>query len=190
MLSGYIIMTISTNCSCETKRVYVIRYNEDSPKHSTAMKLVRLGLLSRISSRTIFRRKAVVLDPFSRTVLMRDDECLYSIIVVDRSWKKLVKDKVIITPRGRIIRRRLPCAFAANPINYAKPWILSSAEAVALALIILGCREQALSILSKFKWGPEFLRLNRDLIELYVNAKSRDEIREIEDKVCHPWPGG
>ncbi len=179
-------MTASADCGCESKRVYVIRHNEDSPKHSTAMKLVRLGLAYRISTRTFFRRKAVVLDPFSSTVLMRDDECLYSIIVVDRSWKRLVKDRVIPSPRGRIIRRRLPCAFAANPINYAKPWILSSAEAVALALFILGCREQALSILSKFKWGPEFLRLNKDIIYLYVNAKSRDDIYEIEGRVCSP----
>ena len=69
---------------------------------------------------------------------------------------------------------------AANPVNYGKPYLLSSAEALAAALIITGFNEQARELLSVFKWGPEFLRINEKLISLYSEANNSQEIIEKE----------
>jgi len=72
----------------------------------------------------------------------------------------------------------LPILLAANPTHYAQPGILSSVEALAGALMILGMEEQAVRILSLFKWGPTFLTLNQEPLRDYATARN---VREIEE---------
>lgn len=162
---------------CELLKVYVYRLPEDEPRKSTGMRLVRLGLAERLYEDFV-PRGSVVLDPYATEVLHSSDYPR-AVVVVDRSWRRLMEEKAIARPRGGM-RRRLPLLKAANPINYARLGILSSAEAVAAALYVLGCRERALGVLRPFKWGQEFLRLNGELLELYVNARTREEILSVE----------
>jgi pre-rRNA-processing protein TSR3 len=75
---------------------------------------------------------------------------------------------------------RLPYLLAANPINYGKPYYLTTAEALASALLILGQQEQAKMILSKFKWGLGFISLNSNALLDYSSAKDAGEILLIE----------
>ena len=51
----------------------------------------------------------------------------------------------------------------ANPVNSGKVGKLTTAEAIASALLICGQSEQAQKIMSVFKWGPAFLKLNSHL---------------------------
>jgi len=76
----------------------------------------------------------------------------------------------------------LPYLIASNPTNYGKPFILSSAEAFAAALFILGEREQSRAILSKFKWGDEFLRLNEGMLLAYSRARDSKEVVEMQKR--------
>ena len=69
---------------------------------------------------------------------------------------------------------------AANPTNYAKIGKLSSVEALAGSLFILGPKDRATELLNKFKWGPTFLKLNNDLLHDYLNADSLKSIAETE----------
>ena len=156
--------SFDNKCDCNKLKLFVIRKPEDSPRHSTALKLVRHGLATRISPRMKFREPVLLLDPFAEKELSREDCSAKGIIVVDRSWNRLSVDKTIPAPRGKVIRRRLPPAKAGNPVNYAVPFKLSSAEALALALLILGCVKRGIDVLSLFKWGGTFLDLNRELI--------------------------
>jgi pre-rRNA-processing protein TSR3 len=76
--------------------------------------------------------------------------------------------------------RCLPYLVAANPVNYGVPTKLSTVEALAAALYITSFREQAEEILSKFKWGPQFITLNKELLEGYSQAKNSAEVVKIQ----------
>ena len=157
-------------------RLIVVRLPHDDPRKSTGMRLIRRGIAER-SSRP--PRWAVVLDPTSPRLLSPADRPWmerWGLVAVDASWKRINE---VRWPRGR--RRRLPFLVAANPINYGKPEILSTAEALAAALYICGWRAEAGEVLSQFKWGPEFLRINRDRLEAYSSAESEEEVERLSE---------
>ena len=56
--------------------------------------------------------------------------------------------------------RKLPDVIPANPVNSGKIGKLTTAEAIATALMICHEKEQASTIMSIFKWGPAFLNIN------------------------------
>ena len=69
---------------------------------------------------------------------------------------------------------------AANPVNFGKPCKLSSIEALAAALYILGEKDRAASILSKVNWGIRFLEVNQEPLDLYANARDSTEVVKIQ----------
>jgi len=120
----------------------------------------------------VLPRASIVLMPTTRKVLSRDDldvAVKSGIAVLDLSWKATGDEFPAGIKDER--QRALPFLLAANPVNYGKPFILSSVEAFAAALIILGHRKQAEELLSKFTWGHTFLELNREPLEEYENAQ-------------------
>jgi pre-rRNA-processing protein TSR3 len=72
---------------------------------------------------------------------------------------------------------------AANPTNFGKPQRLSSAEALAASLYIIGEREQAQMLMSKFKWGPVFLDINKDRLQEYAAAPTSAEVVAVQNKM-------
>jgi pre-rRNA-processing protein TSR3 len=70
---------------------------------------------------------------------------------------------------------------AANPVNYGKPFQLSTVEALAAGLVILGEAAQAELILSKFTWGHVFLELNREPLQEYAAARDSTQVVEIQN---------
>jgi pre-rRNA-processing protein TSR3 len=55
-------------------------------------------------------------------------------------------------------------------VNYGKPFVLSSVEAFAAALVILGHPDEAHAVLAKFAWGEQFMTLNREPLNAYAAA--------------------
>jgi pre-rRNA-processing protein TSR3 len=117
------------------------------------------------------------LSPIGRNCVSKEDINLIvsrGIAVVDCSWNRL--DDV---PFGRIkgaAPRLLPWLLAANPVNYGKPCKLSCAEAFAAALYIAGRKQEALAVMSRFKWGHSFISLNEGLLDRYAECDTAAEV--------------
>ncbi len=101
------------------------------------------------------------------------------LVALDCSWEE-VERVFPALQRRRLTHRALPYLVAANAVNFGKPFKLSTVEAFAAALYILGEKEQAAFILNKFKWGHTFLELNAELLERYSGAKDSAEVVRIQ----------
>lgn len=142
-------------------RLYVYNAAQCDPRKCTATRLLRLGLAKPIERLSFIPRNAIMLDPFSNTMLSyedRTDALLHGLVAVDCSWENAEQ---LFACRIKAQRRRLPEMLAGNSINYNVKDRLSTVEAFAGALIIFGFTDQAREILAKFKWGQNFLELNR-----------------------------
>lgn len=160
-------------------KIFVYKMGQDDPKKCTSAKLSRLGLATSLHQIRKIPRKAIVLNPTAEIFLPKDrDNLRNGIVVIDCSWNKAEK---VFNRQFNGVNKRLPILLAGNPINYAKPNKLSSAEAIAAILYISNHIEHAKKILSVVKWGSTFLTLNHDPLEDYRFAKTSEKILEIEN---------
>jgi pre-rRNA-processing protein TSR3 len=126
--------------------------------------------------------KAILLDPFSEKALSKADAEIaekYGMIALDCSWNRIKKFSGL---RKRTESRALPYLVAANPTHYGKPTILSTVEALAAALFIMGKTNRAEDLLHIFKWGRAFLELNREPLSAYASAKNSKEIVALQNR--------
>lgn len=149
----------------------VLMFYQDDPKKCTAAKMVKFGIAKSIKK---IGNKGLVLDPFSeKTLLPKDKSLINSIVGIDCSW---ILANQAFSKKFSGITRKLPPLLAGNPVNYAKLNKLTTAEALAASLFILGFRDDALAILDKFKWGHTFYDLNQNLLDEYSKLESEDQI--------------
>jgi pre-rRNA-processing protein TSR3 len=153
------------------------RDNTCDPKKCTVKKLERAGLIRIITRISSIPRNTLLLDPTAEQALSPTDKMAKSITVLDCSWEVLDTGAV----SSWRIRRALPFLVAANPVNFGKPCMLSSVEALAGALFIMGEKDQARAILGKVSWGIRFLEVNKEPLELYAAAKDSTEVVKIQD---------
>jgi pre-rRNA-processing protein TSR3 len=74
----------------------------------------------------------------------------------------------------------LPLLLAANPVNWGKPSRLTTAEALAAILYLVGREQQARQVLGAFRWGERFFELNKEPLEAYAAAKSSAELVSLQ----------
>ena len=161
-------------------RVYALMHHEDDPRKCSAARLVREGEIRKARDRRKIPAGALVLNPEAETALSRADldaAMKFGLLVVDCSWNRLESFPRL---RAGLRHRSLPLLLAANPINFGKAQRLSSAEAVAAALYILGNSDQARRVMTHFRWGGTFLELNGQLLDEYSSAKDSAEVVEIQ----------
>ncbi|WP_264409123.1 DUF367 family protein [Thermosphaera chiliense] len=158
--------------------MYAIIYYEDDPVKNTALKMVKAGL-ARLVDHGFARRGLVVLDPFSPEYLGPWDRGLVEekgVLVLDASWRLLTPDKFKKLPGAHV---KLPPLLPGNPVNYGKPCMLSSIEAVAAAAYITGFTETYEKLLGLYKWMSTFHSLNTELLESCSKAGSREELVRV-----------
>jgi len=165
-----------------TPRLYVLQLRQDDPKKCTAAKLVKFRLARPLYRLNQVNEKSLTLNPFAPTCLLNHDRVQalnYGLVAVDCSWERVQATFSARLP-GRNLR--LPTLLASNPVNYAKPNRLSSLEALAAGLFIMGFLGEATHLLSIFKWGPHFLTLNAQPLEAYTSVTDEEQLGRVESE--------
>ena len=160
-------------------RLFALHLERCDPKRCTTKKLARFGLIDSYPRAHQLPRGGALLTPESDIAFSRADGPVAERLglgIIDTSWKR---PGFPTLPHQ--VPRALPYLLAANPVNYGKPFVLSSVEALAAALVILGHDDQARRILSKFSWGEQFLILNREPLAEYAKGRTSAEIVAAQD---------
>lgn len=142
------------------------------------LKLARAGMLTVVADIRKVPRGTLLLDPAAGRALSPADRAVSSVTALDCSWERL--DAIDRSSWRR--RRALPYLLAANPMNFGRPFRLSSVEAVAAALYIIGESNQAREILAKFNWGVRFLELNAEPLEAYAGCADSTEVVAVQEE--------
>ncbi|MFB6184964.1 MAG: DUF367 family protein [Haloarculaceae archaeon] len=161
-----------------------VRYEgDDDPEKCSARRLARFDLAA-LHRSTRATPPGIVLNPFAERALSPADVTHGSggarrdrLVALDCSWETAEREAFDLEG----IHRSLPFLVAANPVNYGTPFQLNTAEAFAGALTILGAREQAERILSKFSWGHTFLELNAEPLRRYADCANSTEVVAVQD---------
>jgi len=158
-----------------------VRYEgDDDPDKCTARKLARFDLaeLHRSDRATPY---GVVLNPHAERALSPADAGLAAenaLVALDCSWES-AGEKMFSLPGEH---RALPYLVAGNPVNFGRPMRLTTVEAFAAALAILGERDHAERIMAKFTWGETFLELNEEPLRRYAACEDSAEVVAIQQE--------
>ena len=157
--------------------VFAMEMGQDDPTKCTARKMIHMDLARGVGRKFHASDTTIVLNPFAHRTVSPLDSDAKGILVVDCSWN--FAEEVFFKRLGGK-HRRLPTLLAGNPTNYARHGVLSSLEAVAATMYILGEVAEAERYLSIYKWGPTFMTLNHDPLEDYRTSKTEDRVLRHE----------
>jgi len=162
-------------------KLFIYHASQCDPKKCTGKKMARFELARMFDKVNRIPRESILLDPMAEKALSPQDNANKGITVLDCSWEHVeeVFPKLL---KLRLQHRALPFLVAGNPVNFGRPFKLTSAEAFAASLYILGNKEQAHTVMSKFNWGHTFLELNHEPLEEYSAARDSKEILEIQSE--------
>ena len=165
-----------------TVKITVYHAKQCDPKKCSTLKLKRFGMVKVVHRVRLLPKRALILNPFSETAFSSADRKRIEhsgLSAIDCSW--MHADEVFEL-RMRGASRCLPYLIAANPVNYGIPTKLSTVEALAAALYIVDFKQEAEKLLSIYKWGPQFIRLNQEFLDNYARSKNSSEVVELQRK--------
>lgn len=156
---------------------HVYYEGDDDPEKCTARRLERfdLAILHRSMGRVPY---GVVLNPHAERALSPADvdDALDALVALDCSWESA--GEAAFSMPGE--HRALPFLVAANPINYGRPFRLTTVEALAAALVIFGERSHAERLLEPFRWGETFLALNDEPLRRYADCADSSDVVAVQ----------
>ncbi len=170
--------------------LFVVHTGECDRRKCTALKLARFGKVRLVRPGGGFPPGVISLDPFSPMLLSPADARLAvtkGILALDCSWDRA--DPGVFArhiARHRVAPRSLPFLVAANPVKFGQPFRLSTLEALAAALVILGKQGTARDILGIYNWGTRFLEVNREPLKDYMAAEDEDGVKRAQAEY---WTG-
>ncbi|AGB17136.1 hypothetical protein Halru_2555 [Halovivax ruber XH-70] len=159
--------------------VHVYYEGDDDPKKCTARRLERFdeAILHRSMGQVPY---GVVLNPHAERALSPADrdEAIETLVALDCSWESA--GEAAFSMPGE--HRALPFLVAANPINFGRPFRLTTVEALAAGLWILGEPGHAEELLDPFRWGETFLELNEEPLRRYADCADSSEVVAVQDE--------
>ncbi len=163
-------------------KVTVFHANECDKKKCTSFKMEKQGKCRIVYKIHQIPRGAIVLNPFAEKAVSMEDRGLVEkkgVVGLDCSWNKISSSSTFFSLSK--YHRSLPFLIAANPVNFGKPCILSTNEAVAATLYLTGFKEEANHIMDGFKWGHSFIEMNYNLLEAYSSVETSEEVVKIQN---------
>ena len=165
--------------------IHAIWLAQDDPKKNTAVKLSKRNQLTLHRNFNKLPRRGIILEPLCGKIFGPEDHDLINqqngaLVGLDCSWNQIEESVGKVMSKTKLHGRMLPLLLAANPVNWGKPSKLSTAEAIAAALYLIGNRVQAKELLAAFSWGEQFLILNKEPLEAYAQAKSSKDLVELQ----------
>lgn len=157
--------------------VTVYYTQQDDPRKNTALRLQKHGKARLVDDLKKVPEHAVLLNPFAKKSVSRedlDDMRRYGLLALDCSWARA--EEAFPQLLGRTRSRALPYLVAGNPVNWGKPFVLSTAEAIGAALFIVGETRQARDVLSAVPFGQQFLDLNKLPLQDYSQCQTSREV--------------
>lgn len=156
-------------------------FDHCDPKRCSGKKLERLGYIKNLRIGQKFQ--GVVVSPNGKGVVCPNDREIVETngaAVVECLWARL--DEVPFNKIGGKHERLLPYLVAANTVNYGRPWKLNCVEALAACFAIVGHEDWALALLENFSWGPTFLEINKELLQVYRECTDSESVEEAQNK--------
>ncbi len=165
--------------------IHAIWLAQDDPKKNTAVKLSKRGQIKLHKNFNKLPNKGIILEPLCGKIFGPEDHSILlnhggSLVGLDCSWAHIEKSVEAVMKRTRLVPRMLPLLLAANPVNWGKPSKLTTAEALAAILYLIGREEESKRLLSAFHWGEQFLTLNKEPLDAYKKAKSSSELVDLQ----------
>jgi pre-rRNA-processing protein TSR3 len=166
-------------------QVHAIWLAQDDPKKNTVVRASKRGDVVMHKRLNTVPRKGFILEPLCGKVFGPEDHDMLlnkggAIVGLDCSWANIEDSVAQVMKRTKLQPRMLPLLLAANPVNWGKPSKLTTAEALATILFLIGREQQARQVLGAFRWGERFFELNKEPLEAYAAAKSSAELVSLQ----------
>ena len=164
--------------------VHAVWLAQDDPKKNTAVLASKRGNLKLHKRINTLPKRGIILEPLCGKVFGPEDHALIinggSLVGLDCSWAQIEESVAQVMRRTRLQPRMLPLLLAANPVNWGKPGRLTTAEALATVLYLIGRVKQARDVLGAFRWGERFFELNKEPLDAYAQAQTSAELVELQ----------
>jgi len=165
--------------------VHAVWLAQDDPKKNTAVLAGKRGNLKLHKNLRTLPKRGFILEPLCGKVFGPEDHRVLleqhgAIVGLDCSWAHIESSVEQVMKKTRLQPRMLPLLLAANPVNWGKPGRLTTAEALATILYLIGRKEQANEVLGAFRWGQRFFELNREPLDAYAEAKTSSELVALQ----------
>lgn len=154
-------------------------FDHCDPKRCSGKKLERLGYIRNMRVGQKFQ--GIVVSPNGKGVVCPDDREIvesFGAAVVECLWARL--DEIPFNKIGGKHERLLPYLVAANTVNYGRAWKLNCVEALAACFAIVGHVDWAEELLKNFSWGLTFLKINKELIEVYQQCTDSESVEKAQ----------
>lgn len=161
------------------EKINLIIYHtkEDDPKKCSARKLNKFNMATIKQKINKTPRNTILLNPYAEKSISQEDKSIAEkngTMAVDCSWKQAEENFSYLDKRNH--SRALPFLVAANPVNYGKPFKLTTLEAFTAALYIMGEQKHSKKLTKLYKWSPHFLELNKKPLEDYRKSENSKQV--------------